>query len=225
MRHHTRRQAWWGFQAGLVLIALTLLACTANDTLFIHLTVTPSPTLTSTPLTIETKFKIGDSAVIFGFLSTMQAIPALPRPFSVGSAGTANCTNSARIKILDVSKNTADPADPVIYYKVSCSGVQGWLPEPYLSRFGAGDSAQVKSVSSKGADVFESPNKVDTAIGVCPDDTPVKALQLSINQAAAAMRTGDNPQGRKDQNIYIKVVCGNLTGFVRESDLSPINRK
>lgn len=199
----------WGFLAGLIILALSVLACTANDTLFIQLTATPSPTVTSTPLSIETKFKIGETAVIYGFLSTMQTIPGLPRPLSTGSVGKASCTNSAKTPILDVSKNTGDANDPSIYYKVSCSGVTGWLPETYLSRFAAGDKGVVKSVSGNGADMFASPNIVKTTSGTCPDDTNITVTQL-----------GSNQQDNKDRNIYLKVTCGTLTGFLRESDLT-----
>lgn len=48
----------------LVSLFMAMLACTSNDTLFIHLTDTPAPSITPTPLTQETRFKIGDKTTV-----------------------------------------------------------------------------------------------------------------------------------------------------------------
>src|SRR5512139_2414070 len=44
------RRALLALSAIMLLSALATLACTANDTLFIHLAETPAPTITPTPL-------------------------------------------------------------------------------------------------------------------------------------------------------------------------------
>lgn len=187
-----------------------ILACTANDTLFIRLTDTPIPSLTPTPLAIKTKLKIGGKGVLVG-VSDFAAIqmPSQPGPSAPGS-GTATCFPSTRVEILDVSRALNNPADENIYYQVNCAGSIGWLAEYQLSAFGRGDTAVVKSSDGTGAPILSGADAARATTDVCADGSQVAVSGVSANQF--------NPT---DQNVYVQITCGNLRGYVLDSFLAP----
>jgi hypothetical protein len=194
-------------------LILAMLACTSNDTLFIHLTETPIPTLTSTPLAIETRFKVNETVTIVSgtFQITMSSRPVAP---SAASAANAPCFPKTRVTIKAVSGNEQDPTDPTIYYDIQCGTADGWVPEYWLTPLKPDGSAVVKSPDGKGAVIYSDSDMTSQAAGApCPDGTQVSILDMTMNVNAV----GSTP----DNHIYVQVTCGDTTGYVLENDLVP----
>ena len=212
MRFQRRRTPVFVSLCGLGLI-LAMLACTSSDTLFIHLTVTPVPTLTRTPLAIETRFKVQDTVTIVSgsFQITMSSRPVPP---SAASAALTPCFPKTRVTIKAVSHNEKDPKDSTIYYDIQCGTADGWVPEYWLTPLTADGSAVVKSPDGKGAVVYsDSDITSQAAAAPCPDGTKVTIMDLTTNVNAV----GSTP----DNHIYVQVTCGDTTGYVLDSDLVP----
>jgi len=194
-------------------VILAMLACTSNDTLFIHLTLTPIPTLTPTPLAIQTRFKVKDTVTIVSgaFQITMRSRPVQP---SAAAAALAPCFPKTRVEINAVSGNEKDPSDPTIYYDIQCGTAEGWVPEYWLTPLKPDGSAVVKSTDGKGAAVYsDSDITSQPAPAPCPDGTTVSIMDLTTNVNAV----GSTP----DNHIYVQVTCGDTTGYVLETDLVP----
>jgi hypothetical protein len=195
-------------------LILATLACTSNDTLFIHLTETPVPTVTPTPLAIETRFKIHDKATIVSatFQITMYRRPGPP---SFAEAASAPCFPNTRVDILNVSRNVDDPKDPVIYYDVQCASATGWVPEYWLTPLNPNGSAVVKSADGKGAVLYSNPDVTSEPASPtpCADGTTLSISSLTLNPDASATAP--------DNHIYVQVTCGDVTGYALESDLVP----
>lgn len=200
--------------AGLLSLLLAMLACTSNDSLFIRLTATPVPSLTPTPLTSETRFKIKDKVFIAasGFQITMATGPEMP---SSQVAALSTCFPNTQVEILDVSRNRTDPTDTGLYYQVQCGASSGWLPEFWLTYLDPAGTAVVKSKDGKGATLYSSPDvkSQPAAPTPCADGTTVQISSIVLNPDAS----DTNP----DTNIYVQVSCGSLTGYALESALAP----
>lgn len=207
-----RRRAVLALTTVLLSLAMAAIACTANDTLFIQLTATPSPTITPTPFQGDTKFKRGEFGVIVG-ISDFAAVvlPPIPQPAPPDVSGVATCFPTSRVEILDVSRNTSNPDDPTIYYQVACAGVPGWIAEYQLSRFTKFENAVVKTKDGQGAKVYRQPDITSGEVGVCPDGTSVSVMSQTLTTARNA---------QSDLNLYVQVSCGAAFGYLLEPDLA-----
>jgi hypothetical protein len=191
-----------------------MLACTSNDTLIIHLTPTPVPTIMPTALAAETRFKIKDKAYVVS--STIQVLLTKePGPLESQPGATTICFPNTQVEISDVSKNRTDPKDLTIYYKVSCAASDGWVPEYWMTSLDPTGSAVVKSKDGKGAKVYSDANtKADLASpNPCADGTTVAISRITLNP--------DAPADAPDRNIYVQITCGSTTGYVLDTELVP----
>ena len=195
-------------------LILAVLACTSSDTLFIRLTETPIPTLTPTPLAIQTRFSVKEKVTIVGatFQITMYRRPGPP---SFSEAASAPCFPNTQVDILDVSRSTEDAKDPVIYYNVQCASATGWVPEYWLTPLNPSGSAVVKSANGKGALLYSNPDTTSepASTAPCADGTTLSISSLTMNANASA--------AAPDNHIYVQVTCGDVTGYALESDLVP----
>jgi hypothetical protein len=190
---------------------MAILACTANDTLFIRLTETPAPTITPTPLSLETRFSVGDTAVVVGVSNFAGVnLPPLPGPFRPGVPGNVTCFPNSKVPILDISLNTANPDDPTVYYLVECP-TRGWAADFNLARFSQFDTAVVQSSDGNGARMWRNTDASNEPLPeTCPDGESV-TIQLLMN----------NPSKPGDPNIYVQTTCAGQSGYLLESDLVP----
>lgn len=202
-----------GWRVLTLLLALTMsvLACTANDTLFIRLTATPQPTIVPTALSIDTKFKLNDRVTIVGTSDSATVnLANNAGPFRAGQ-GTGACFANTSVPILDISKNIVDPNDEVIYYQVQCPGSRpGWIPQYILSRFTRQNTAVIKTADGQGAALYTSPDVNSLSPDLkCAEGASVRisTLRLSVNTA--------------DKNVYAQVTCDGNSGFVLEETLAP----
>ncbi|CAG1000760.1 MAG: hypothetical protein IAE83_14775 [Anaerolinea sp.] len=204
----TYRTTFLSVSLALVGLVMMILACTSNDSLFIRLTETPTPSLTPTPLALETKLKKGDSALVIG-LSDFASInmPPLPGPFQPGMAGGMTCFPNTKVSVLDISRNLSDPDDPTLYYQVQCNGI-GWAPEWSLARFSRGDKPVVSAEA--GAPLYSTADASGSPVGTCPSGSEAEVL-----------KAGRNPSNDSDLNVYIEISCGTQQGWVVEDTLSP----
>ncbi|HRE49110.1 MAG TPA: hypothetical protein PLD47_15385 [Aggregatilineales bacterium] len=202
----TKYQATLALSFALTMLLSAILACTANDRLFITLTDTPIPSLTPTPLALDTKFKIGDTAVLIN-ISEMVAVSLPPQagPFRPGIPGASTCFPNTNVKVLDISKNPSDPSDPLIYYKVQCQG-EGWAAEVNLAKYKRGDKPSVSA--SEGAPLYSVPDASTAPLGDCKENTTVTVLKSTRNQF-----DDDDPL------VYVEVACGVQQGYLLESTL------
>lgn len=210
-RRTTTRRTLLAVQTAALSLVMAILACTANDSLFIHLTATPAATITPTPLTLETRFKVGDTAVVVGVSAFAGVnLPPLPGPFRPGVSGNVTCFPNSKVPIRDISRNTANPDDPTIYYQVECP-MRGWAADFNLSRFAQYDTAVVKSADGNGARMWRNTDATSEPLPeTCPDGESV-TIQLLMN----------NPSKPGDPNIYIQTTCAGQSGYLLESDLAP----
>jgi hypothetical protein len=200
--------------AGTLSLLLAMLACTSNDTLFIHFTPTPVPSVTPTPLTSGTRFKIKDKVFIVSatFQIQMASDPEMP---SSQVASLSTCFPNTQVQILDVSKNRRDPGDTGTYYNVQCGASGGWVPEFWLTLLDPAGSAVVKSTDGKGATLYSNPDvkSAPASTTPCADGTTVSISGMTLNPDAS----DTNP----DHNIYVQVSCGSAAGYALESALAP----
>jgi hypothetical protein len=193
--------------AALVCIMLALLACTANDTLFIRLTATPVPSLTPTPLSIQTKFSKGDKVIIVGFSEfTAISLPSLAGPFRPGVPNATTCFPNTRVDVLDVSRNTVDASDPFLYYQVRCAGKDGWLPEYSLTLFNKNDKAKI--IAAEGAPMYPQAELAGQPVHTCPLDAEVTVQSMT-----------NNPFDITDTKLFIEITCEKKRGYVLEETL------
>lgn len=194
------------------MLMLAVLACTANDTLFITLTLTPTPTITPTPLPFTTKFKEGDELVVVvngPFAKVDLADNAGPWS-AAGSGGTnpAVCLPATRVTVSGVSRNISDANDSLIYYRVRCTGRDGWLPEYNVTNMAAGTKIVVKSADGTGATVYAQNDSTGRAQSEkCADGTSLSVGEVITGRA------------RTDQNQYVQVTCGKLRGYILSTDV------
>ena len=207
-------------EISILSLMLAALACTSNDTLFIHLTETLTPTVTTTPLTQLTKFKIGEKVNIVSVAIIVDlAEEAGPMGGSMFSSGS--CSPNQEVTIEDVSKNTTDPKDPELYYKIACSG-SGWVPEYILTHLTQYGTATVASADGKGAMLYSDPDFKSKPVAekACPDGAKVDILNLTLNPDTAIQRGGETATD-PDYNIYVQVTCDGTTGYALEKLLKP----
>jgi hypothetical protein len=210
----SRQQPNWVAAFSWVSLILAILACTSNDTLFIHLTATPVPTITPTPLAAETRFKIKDKAYVIS--STIQVLlTAEPGTLESQPGATTICFPNTQVEVTDVSKNRNDPKDLTIYYKVSCAASDGWVPEYWMTPLDPTGSAVVKSKDGKGAKVYSdaSASAELASPTPCADGTTVAISRITLNPDA----TTSTP----DRNIYVQITCGSISGYVLDTELVP----
>jgi hypothetical protein len=195
-------------------LIMAMLACTSNDTLFIKFTPTPVPSITPTPLTSETRFKIKDKVFIVSatFQIMMATEPEIP---SSQVAALATCFPNTQVQILDISKNRKDPNDSSLYYSVQCGASSGWVPEFWLTFLDPAGTAIVKSKDGSGAKLYTNPdvNSKLASETACANGTTVQISGMTLNPDASE----SNP----DQNIYVQVTCGKDSGYALESALVP----
>lgn len=188
----------------LMLLALlvTLLACTSNDTLFIHLTATPLPTPTATPLAVVTRYKVGDKPV-FVAASSPQTLFASPNT-NDKSGGADLCFTSTQVSITGI----AIGADGATYYKIKCAAANGWTLEANLTPLKPGASATVKIDTNLTNDPeLDNPN--DRAVNApCKADTTVGVLDLAMTP--------------KDKIIYAQIQCGAAVGWLPDAALQSV---
>ncbi|MCC7451549.1 MAG: hypothetical protein IT324_29340 [Anaerolineae bacterium] len=211
-----------GFNIRIAVLALLLagLACTSADTNpftgnpIIQLTATPVPTITPTPLAIQTRFKVGDQATTVS--ATFQMI-LLDGPLAPGGAAASNalCFPNTSVKILTVSRNRTDTKDPHIYYEIECGASQGWVPEYWITPLTPNGSATVKSPDGKGAPVYSSPDIQSKPVdgSPCADGTKVSVDSLTANP--------NSTDAAPDLNIYVQTTCGSASGYMVDSMLVP----
>ncbi|MEP7285564.1 MAG: hypothetical protein ABI947_07330 [Chloroflexota bacterium] len=200
-------------------LLFAMLACTSNDTLFIHLTATPVPTPVPTPLSIETRFKKGQLVYAVSNRRVIQLNDA-PGQKNFSTTGVlTSCFRNTQVTVLDVGKNSDDPEDPIIYYQVDCgSSGQGWLPEYGLTQFlPTGGTAVIKSPDGKGAPMYKNPSVKSPPVGdqPCADGATVKISDITRNI--------DLSSKIEDTTLFAKVNCSGVTGFLMESFLAPAN--
>lgn len=111
----------------IALLSMAALACNSDQEWIIPRTATPDPTATSVPITIDTAFSIGDSAVIVGesFQVWQTNIPEADngRNRVIGT----QCFPGQTTEVLDVAQGD----DGAIYYYVHCI-LDGWVSEDNL---------------------------------------------------------------------------------------------
>lgn len=204
----------------LLMLMAALLACTSNDTLFIKLTLTPVPSLTPTPLVLETRFSRNDKVFLVG---SQRLIEFAARPGEkdlISAQKSGSCIRNTSVTVLDVSRSVLDQQDTAIYYKLDCGGSgQGWLPEFYVSIFNPRNgSAQIKTKDGKGAPLFEAANakSATAASKSCPEATKVTVTDLT--------REIDLSRDVQSVIIYARVNCGSERGYVLESNLAPVQQ-
>lgn len=204
----------------IVLAALLLagLACTSSDTFLgrpiIQLTATPVPTVTPTPLAIQTRFKVGDQATTVAATFQMILLNEPVKP-SNASIATAVCFPNTSVKILTVSRNRKDATDATIYYEIECGASQGWVPEYWITPLTPNGSAVVKSPDGKGAPVYSAPDVTSAPVSgsPCADGTKLSVDSLTSNP--------NSSDAAPDLNIYVQTTCGSASGYVVESMLVP----
>jgi hypothetical protein len=109
------------------LLSLAALACNSDQEWIIPRTATPTPTNTPVPMTVDTEFQIGDSAVVVGaaFQIPQTNFPeADARNNRVIGGG---CFPGTTVEIQEVAQGD----DNNIYYKVGCI-LDGWIPAENL---------------------------------------------------------------------------------------------
>jgi hypothetical protein len=202
---NTMRKPTTALLAVMLFSVLAMLACTSNDTLFIHLTETPIPTLTPTPLSIQTKFQINEKATVVGVSDVASInLASVPGPFRPAMSSGA-CFPNTVITILDVAQNTSDPSDPAFYYQILCSGgKKGWLSQKNLSKFTKYAEVIIKSPDGKGVTLLKSASQKSAPASTtpCADGTKVKINVLKSS-------TDDT-----EDTVYAQIRCGGKTGFV-----------
>ncbi len=124
-----RKEARHALLLVIGLLGLAVLACTSDQEWIIPRTPTPTPTPTPVPITAETRFQVGDQAVVvagpatFQVWQTSQPEPDNRRNRVVGT----QCFPGQTVEILDVAQGP----DGNIYYYVDCI-LEGWIPEENL---------------------------------------------------------------------------------------------
>lgn len=199
-----------GLAAATFMLMLAVLACTANDTLFIHLTETPVPSITPTPYVGANKFKIGDTAQIIGPSAFQQVgMAGVPGPY-IPAQSPGLCLPGIAIKILDVATGTNATGESAIYYELSCSGGRsGWLAEYQLTAFLKNTPVIIASKDGTGATLYFQndiggrvlPNK-------CPDGTKTLVSEVLSGKSAT------------DTNVYIQVDCNKVRAYVLETEVT-----
>ncbi|MBX3065340.1 MAG: hypothetical protein KF726_20350 [Anaerolineae bacterium] len=199
-----------GLAAATIMLMLAVLACTANDTLFIHLTETPVPTITPTPFVGANKFKIGDTAQIIGPSAFQQVgMAGVPGPY-IPAQSPGLCLPGIAVKILDVATGQNASGEAAIYYQLSCSGGRsGWLAEYQLTAFLKNAPIVIASKDGTGATLyFQNDANGRTMPDKCPDGTKTLVSEVL---------SGKSPT---DTNVYIQVDCNKVRAYVLETDVA-----
>jgi hypothetical protein len=213
MRTH-RSHLWLAFMAML----MAVLACTSNDTLFIKLTEAPTPTITPTPLPQDTQTRYQPDQTVY-LIGTKRQIDLGDQPGARNlstSGNFASCFRNAQVKIISASKSMTNPDDPIYYYNINCTSNHGWVPEYSLTVFKPnGGTAVVKSPDGKGAPLYQRAEDGAATVqdAPCPDGTKVTISDITrkLNVAATS----------EDPTLFAKVTCGDASGYVLESMLTP----
>jgi hypothetical protein len=194
-------------------LALVTIACTANDTLFIQLTQTPTPTVTPTPLAITTKFTVGTKVVVISSAPfKIIGLTAKPGQLQGGVDAGNSCTPGNVTAVERVSGSEIDTADKNIYYQITCSGnKKGWIPEYNLTNLFKDKTATVKTAGGTGATLYKSADRTTKPLDkTCPEGATVKMRDVKNSNKAA------------DQSVYVQIICDKLSGFVLDADLVPV---
>jgi hypothetical protein len=210
-----RNQGHWVLSAMAVMLLATILACTSNDTLFIKLTTTPVPTLTSTPLSQQTRYNKGDKVYA---VSSARMIELMDQPGekNLSTMGNfAQCFRNTSVTITDTSLSVVDSGDKLLYYQIDCGpGGTGWVPEYFLTLLNPkGGKAEVKSPDGKGATLYKDPTTKSAPVGIpCTDGTQVSVSDVTRNVDFSS---------EEDTTLYAEIKCGDQTGYVLETLLVP----
>jgi hypothetical protein len=206
------RKTYTALSVVLLALMLTVMACTAQDTLFIHLTLTPTPTITPTPISTEgVKYKIGDKLTIIGNSPfSPVGLNANAGPFSPVTSAT-QCLPKTSVTVGDISRNIADANDNVIYYLVGCNGKKGWIPEYQITAYPVGTKLVIKSADGAGASVFQQNDAVKgkPLDEKCPDGTAITVADAQTGKVIT------------DRNVYLQITCDKLKGYVLDTDVAP----
>jgi hypothetical protein len=202
-----RRKSFAALATVSCILVLAVLACTANDTLFIKLTETPVPTVTPTPIDIETKVNIGDTVTVIGPSAFQQVgLAGVPGPYVVAQS-PGLCLPGLSATIQDVAQ-----ANDIVYFKLACSGSRaGWLQANQVTAYARNTPIVIKAQDGQGSAVIYTQNDANakTADEGCPDGTEATVLDVV---------TGRNPT---DMNVYVQISCNSTRGYVLEQDIMP----
>jgi hypothetical protein len=193
---------------------MAVLACTSNDTLFIQLTATPTPTITPTALALETKLNAGDVAWTISSGYTMGMLTKPGTGVDLGAGG--QCFRNTKVTVVSKSKDVDNPSSNLILYQVDCGSGLGWLKEYELSKIDpAGIEALIKSPDGKGAILYSEADAKSKPVSTtpCADGTKVTTSDVAENPNVA--------DASQDPHLYVQITCGSDTGYVLETMLVP----
>lgn len=178
----------------LPLVMFVLLACTSNDTLFIHLTETPIPTLTVTRAPVQSRFVPGDKLTYVAASSP----GVLLNSANASDKSTALCYTGTQVTI-----NDATVKDKNTFYKIKCASSEGWTLETTLTPIRPNATA---TTTAAGALITDpEPDATTNRAGMCANNATVTVLDLAISPL--------------DGRIYANVQCGTVTGWLPERGL------
>jgi hypothetical protein len=173
---------------------IAALACTSNDTFFIHLTETPIPSPTVTRAAIQTRFTVGDKLTYVGASSP----GILFNSADPNDKSTALCYTGTLVTI-----NDAGVKDKLTFYKIKCASSEGWTTENTLTPLRVNSTATLAQAVALTTD--PEPDATTNRAGMCPASTNVVVLDLALSPL--------------DARIYANGQCGTLTGWLPERAL------
>ncbi len=111
-------------------LSLAALACNSDQEWIIPRTATPTITPSPLPISMETRFQVGDRVIVVAEGTTFMIYQTnLPEPDRRNNRVMgSSCFPNTTVTILDVAQG----ADGDIFYKVRCT-LDGWLPEANLA--------------------------------------------------------------------------------------------
>lgn len=207
------RKTYTALSVVLLALMLTAMACTAQDTLIIHLTLTPTPTIKPTSIGPDgVKFKVGDKLTIIGNSPfSPVGLNANAGPWSPVTSAT-QCLPKTSVTVADISRDiTPGSADETIYYLVGCNGKKGWIAEYQITNYPTGTKLVIKSKDGTGAALFQQNDAVKgkPLEDKCPDGTAI-----TVADAQTGKQTSD-------RNVYLQIACDKLKGYVVDTDVAP----
>jgi hypothetical protein len=119
-------------RCGKWLIALVLcasnLACWSSNTMFIHLTETPTPRPTATASAIESLYQVGATVAIISEGVAPVYLTHEPEPATRRNrVPNAACYSNSTVEITAIEE-----VDGVTYYHIACNNTPGWVAEEHL---------------------------------------------------------------------------------------------
>ncbi len=171
---------------------IAALACTSNDTLFIHLTNTPVPTVTPTAALTSSRYQAGDMLTFVAQPSPGTLAESADR--AGNASGGALCFTGTQVTVLQGSATA---------YQIRCASAVGWAREANLTALAVGGRAIVQ------AETFVTDDPEPDATTNRADTTPCKAnAATSILDLATSGGV-----------IYANVQCGTAVGWLPEAAL------